>query len=185
MDKETHFSGLVNSALREEGLKIWEARGIYEAGVVHDCSEFPRHGFWRIGMSNELQRKAAITGGHKCGRALFHLLEKHGIEKPSDIDGIPDGIVPGDLSRLCIDIPYQRNIIDNTLWKELQCIGMIAAGASLLPDFSFDHEGIRLWIRILFGKKSTAATIEPHQRYNKKIVQVSGRLHTLKNAADK
>jgi hypothetical protein len=62
---------------------------------------------------------------------------------------------------------------------------MIAAGASLLPDFSFDHEGIRLWIRILFGKKSTAATIEPHQRYNKKIVQVSGRLHTLKNAADK
>lgn len=131
-------------------------------------------------MSKELERKAAINGGNKCGSALCHLLEKNGIEKPSDIAGIPEGIVPGYLCRLYIDIPYQRKIIDNTLWKELQCIGMIAAGASLLPDFSFDHEGIRPWIRTLFGKKSTAATVEPHQRYNKKIVQVSGRLRKLR-----
>jgi hypothetical protein len=134
-------------------------------------------------MTKELERKAAINGGHKCGRALFHLLEKHGIEKPSDIPGIPEGIMTGYLDRLCIDIPYQREIIDNTLWKELQCIGMIAAGASLLPDFSFDHEGIHPWIRILFGKKSTAATVEPHQRYNKKIIEVSGRLRKLRECS--
>jgi hypothetical protein len=134
-------------------------------------------------MSKESERKAAINGGHKCGRALFHLLEIHGIEKPSDIAGIPDGILPEHLGRLCIHIPYQKKIIDYSLWKELQCIGMIAAGAAILPDFSFDHEGIHPWIRTLFGKNSKVAKGESYQRYNKKIVEVSGRLRKLRDIA--
>jgi hypothetical protein len=129
-------------------------------------------------MSMELERKAAIDGGIKCGSALFHLLEKHGIKNLSEIHGTPDGIVPNRLGRFCIDFPFQNGIIDNSLWKELQCIGMIDAGAAILPDFSFDHEGVSLWIRILFERNGNESKVN-HKRYNKKIIEVTGRLRKL------
>jgi hypothetical protein len=133
-------------------------------------------------MRNESERKAAINGADKCGRALFHLLKIYGIEKPSDIEDIPAGIVPDSLSKACIDIPYREKIIDHRLWKELQCIGMIAAGAFVLPDFSFGHEGIRMWVKTLFTENSGVAKEEPYRRYCQKMVEVSGRLRRLRNA---
>lgn len=133
-------------------------------------------------MCEKLDREAAINGGIKCGSALFHLLKEHGIEKPSDIPGTPDEIVPNRLGRFCIDFPYQKGIIDHNLWKELQCIGMIDAGAAILPDFSFDHPGIRPWIRILFERNRKESKVEP-QRYNKKIIEVTGRLQKLRESS--
>jgi hypothetical protein len=156
--------------------------------MMDACSRFPWAKWrWdrRIVMCNESERKAAINGGHKCGRALFHLLKAYGIEKPSDVGGIPEGIVPECLCRVCIDIPYQNKIIDDTLWRELHCIGMIAAGASVLPDFSFGHEGMRLWVKTLLQKNSNVTKEEPCQRYIRKMVEVSGRLGKLTRAADK
>ena len=133
-------------------------------------------------MNTELEREAAINGGKKCGSALFHLLEKHGIKKLSDIPGTPNEIVPNRLGRFCIDFPYQKKIIDESLWKELQCIGMINAGAAILPDFSFDHEGVSAWIRILFERNRTESKVDPMQ-YNRKIIEVTGRLQKLRESS--
>lgn len=134
-------------------------------------------------MSNETQRRAAINGGDKCGKLLSHLLRIRGIRKPSDVHRVPKEIVHEHLCRLCIDAAYQNKVIVQELWKELQCIGMIAAGASILHDFSFNHEGIRPWVKTLFQADRNASQEVTCSRYNKKIVGVSGLLRTLRGAA--
>jgi hypothetical protein len=56
---------------------------------------------------------------------------------------------------------------------------MINAGATILPDFSFDHEAVKPWIRILFGKNNKKSKVDP-QGYNKKIIEVTGQLRKLR-----